>query len=61
MPRILDRYVVREVLLPLFLSLLVITFLLEMPPILDQGEKLAEGPPGVIQSDERVIEADFGR
>ena len=42
MPRILDRYVVREVLLPLFLSLLVITFLLEMPPILDQGEKLIE-------------------
>jgi LPS export ABC transporter permease LptG/LPS export ABC transporter permease LptF len=40
--KILDRYVVREVLLPFFLSLLVITFLLEMPPILDQGEKLIE-------------------
>src|SRR5262245_27241264 len=40
--KILDRYVVREVLLPFFLSLVVITFLLEMPPILDQGEKLIE-------------------
>ena len=42
MLRILDRYVVREVLLPFFLWLLVITFVLEMPPILDQGEKLIE-------------------
>ena len=40
--KILDRYIIREVLLPFFLSLLVITFLLEMPPILDQGEKLIE-------------------
>src|SRR6185295_5603632 len=38
--RILDRYVVREVLLPFFLGLLVITFLLLMPPILDYGERL---------------------
>jgi LPS export ABC transporter permease LptG/LPS export ABC transporter permease LptF len=40
--KILDRYVVREVLIPFFLSLLISTFLLEMPPILDQGEKLIE-------------------
>src|SRR5262245_152459 len=40
--KILDRYVVREVLIPFFLSLLISTFLLEMPPILDQGERLIE-------------------
>src|SRR3977135_2781298 len=38
--RILDRYIVREVLLPFCLSLLVLTFLLEIPTIMAQGEQL---------------------
>src|SRR5439155_23083547 len=46
--RILDRYVVREVLLPFFLGLLVITFMLLMPPILEQGERLIEKGVGWI-------------
>jgi len=40
MPRILDRYLVREILLPLFIVLAVLSFLLEVPVILNQGEDL---------------------
>ena len=39
-PSLLDRYVVRETLLPFFLSLLLITFLLIIPPLLQQGYTL---------------------
>jgi lipopolysaccharide export system permease protein len=40
--KILDRYLVREILLPFSLVLIGLTFALEMPPILQQGEKLIE-------------------
>ena len=40
MLRIVDRYIVREVVPPLLISLLVLTFVLEIPPIADQAEKL---------------------
>jgi LPS export ABC transporter permease LptG/LPS export ABC transporter permease LptF len=44
MLRILDRYVLRELLAPFGLSLLLLTFALEIPPILQHGETLiAEG------------------
>jgi LPS export ABC transporter permease LptG/LPS export ABC transporter permease LptF len=41
-PKILDRYLVREILLPFFLWLMLLTFVLLMPPILQQGAKLIE-------------------
>ena len=44
MLRILDRYVLRELLAPFALALLLLTFALEIPPILQHGETLiAEG------------------
>lgn len=44
--RIIDRYLVREILLPFFLGLVVFTFILELPPILREGELLiAKGVP----------------
>ncbi len=38
--RILDRYLVREIVPPLVLALVVLTFVLEIPPILQQGQTL---------------------
>src|SRR5688572_17557267 len=44
MLKILDRYVLRELMAPFGLSLLLLTFALEIPPILQHGEALiAEG------------------
>ena len=44
MLRILDRYVLRELMAPFWLALLLLTFALEIPPILEHGEQLiAEG------------------
>jgi LPS export ABC transporter permease LptG/LPS export ABC transporter permease LptF len=40
--KILDRYLIREVLLPSFIALLLLSFMLEIPVILDQGQKLIE-------------------
>jgi LPS export ABC transporter permease LptG/LPS export ABC transporter permease LptF len=37
---IFDRYVVREILLPFFLGLLILTFILLMPPILENAQQL---------------------
>ncbi|HEY2908505.1 MAG TPA: LptF/LptG family permease [Vicinamibacterales bacterium] len=42
MLKLLDRYLIREVLLPFFIVLVVLSFLLEIPVILQQGEKLIE-------------------
>jgi LPS export ABC transporter permease LptF/LPS export ABC transporter permease LptG len=39
MLRILDRYLVREIALPFFLGLTVLTFILVLPPILVSGEE----------------------
>jgi branched-chain amino acid transport system ATP-binding protein len=39
----------------------VVMGLCETVFVLDHGEMLAEGPPGAIQGDERVVEAYFGR
>jgi LPS export ABC transporter permease LptG len=36
----LDRYVIREILPPFFLSLLIFTFILEIPPVMDYLEAL---------------------
>ena len=40
MPTILDRYLVREILVPFGLWLLLLTFVLMMPPILQNAEQL---------------------
>jgi lipopolysaccharide export system permease LptF/LptG-like protein len=37
---IFDRYLVREILLPFFLGLLILTFILLMPPILENAQQL---------------------
>ena len=53
MLRILDRYLVRELLLPFFLALLVLTFMLLIPPILEHGEQLIA--KGVDVADRRAV------
>lgn len=50
MLKILDRYLIREILVPLALALVVFTFILLIPPILREGESLiAKGVPlGIV-------------
>jgi LPS export ABC transporter permease LptG/LPS export ABC transporter permease LptF len=38
--KLLDRYLVREIVLPMLLALVVFTFVLEIPPIIQQAETL---------------------
>jgi LPS export ABC transporter permease LptG/LPS export ABC transporter permease LptF len=46
MLRTLDRYVIREIVPPFLLSLLIFTFILEIPPVMDSLEALvAKGVP----------------
>src|SRR5258706_1721953 len=40
--RTLDRYLIREILPPMFLSLLIFTFILEIPPVMEQLEQLID-------------------
>src|SRR5436190_16117866 len=40
MLRIVDRYVLRELITPFVIALLMMTFALEIPPIIQQGEQL---------------------
>jgi len=46
MIRTLDRYVLREIVVPMAIALAILTFLLEVPTIMDYGERLvARGAP----------------
>ncbi len=46
MLKTIDRYVIREVVPPFLLALLIFTFILELPPLMDQLEKLvSKGVP----------------
>ena len=47
MVRLLDRYIVREAVMPTLLGLLVFTFILQIPPVMEVAEKLiAKGVAG---------------
>ena len=46
MLKTIDRYVIREVVPPFILALLIFTFVLELPPVMQQLEQLlAKGVP----------------
>lgn len=49
MLKLIDRYIIRETTLPFILSLLVFTFILLIPPIVDRAEQLlAKGVPALV-------------
>src|SRR5262245_50847940 len=50
--KVFDRYLVREILLPFFLALVVLTFILLMPPVLEHAQQLIEkgvDPPTIVR------------
>src|SRR5215813_5899898 len=42
MLRIIDRYVIRETVAPFFLALVVLTFILQIPPLMEAAKELLE-------------------
>ena len=42
MIRTIDRYLIRETLSPFLLALVVFTFILQIPPVMEQAKKLLE-------------------
>ena len=51
--RILDRYLVREIVTPFFLGLAVLTFILEIPPILTLAEQFISNEYCDVQNPQR--------
>ena len=63
MPRIIDRYVIREIIPPFLLALLVFTFILIIPFIIDLAEDMiAKGVPAgtILQLDGDAAAAGAG-
>ena len=49
MLRLIDRYLIRETILPFVLCVLVFTFILLIPPLMDRAEQLiARGVSGLV-------------
>ena len=62
MLRITDRYVLREVVPPFLLALLVLTFVLMLPPLMNQAEELiAKGVDGITIARMMLMLAPQGR
>jgi lipopolysaccharide export LptBFGC system permease protein LptF len=57
MPKVLDRYLVREIVPPLAIALVGLTFALMMPPILHEGERLVEKGCRLDDDPSRAVDA----